>query len=58
MTQCRSYEPAKAYMHRRQQDGLTYREALRCLKRFLARRIYQALIHPVNDATAPRSTCG
>ena len=46
LTQCRSYEPAKAYMRRRQQDGLTYREALRCLKRFLARRIYQALSHP------------
>lgn len=58
MTQCRSYEPAKAYMRRRQQDGLTYREALRCLKRFLARRIYQALIDPAKSATAPRSTCG
>jgi transposase len=46
MTQCRSYQPAKEYVRRRQQDGLTYREALRCLKRFLARRIYHALFHP------------
>ncbi len=58
MTQCRSYQPAKTYMHRRQQDGLTYREALRCLKRFLARRIYQALTHPPCPDTLLLQPCG
>ena len=46
MTQCRSYQPAKAYMSRRQQDGLSHREAFPCLKRFLATRIYHTLTHP------------
>ncbi len=51
MTQCRSYGPAKAYMTRRQQEGLTHREAFRCLKRFLARRIYHALFHSSKPTT-------
>jgi transposase len=40
ITQARSYPPAQAYLARRQREGKTTREALRCLKRHLTRRIY------------------
>ena len=41
------YDPAtKAYMARRTQQGRTHKEIVRCLKRFVAREIYQALVHP------------
>jgi len=43
VTQIRIHEPAKAYMARRQQEGLTKREALRCLKRHLIRVLYRRL---------------
>ena len=40
VTQARSHPPAQAYLARRQHEGKTTREALRCLKRHLTRRIY------------------
>lgn len=43
VTQIGKYEPARAYMARRQTEGLTKREALRCLKRHLARVVYRRL---------------
>jgi transposase len=43
VTQMRIYGPAKAYVERRQQEGLSKREALRCLKRHLARVVYRRL---------------
>jgi transposase len=43
VTQIRIYEPAKVYMARRQQEGLTRREALRCLKRHLIAVVYRRL---------------
>ena len=43
LTQSRSYRPAADYIKRRMQEGRTYREAFRCLKRFIARRVFQEL---------------
>jgi len=43
VTQGRSHPPARAYLERRQAEGKTRREALRCLKRHLARTIYGLL---------------
>jgi transposase len=43
VTQIGKYEPARAYMARRQTEGLTKREALRCLKRHLAKVVYRRL---------------
>lgn len=40
ITQARMHPPARAYLERRQADGKSRREALRCLKRHLARTIY------------------
>ena len=39
-----SHDPAtRAYLERRTQDGLTKREAIRCLKRYVARDLYRQL---------------
>lgn len=39
----RWHEPTKAYVARRTAQGLSKREIIRCLKRYLAREIYQIL---------------
>jgi transposase len=51
ITQIRVHEPAKAYVARRQREGLTKREALRCLKRHLVNAVYRRL----GEAEARRS---
>ncbi|HZP72070.1 MAG TPA: IS110 family transposase [Gaiellaceae bacterium] len=43
VTQGRWHPPARAYLERKQAEGKTRREALRCLKRQLARTVYTTL---------------
>jgi transposase len=43
ITQGRTYAPARAYLERKQNEGKSRREAIRCLKRQLARTIYTTL---------------
>jgi transposase len=43
VTQGRVHPPARAYLERKQSEGKTRREAIRCLKRQLARTIYTTL---------------
>ena len=43
ITQARVYPPARAYLERKQSEGKSRREALRCLKRQLARTVYTTL---------------
>jgi transposase len=43
LTQARTYEPARLYLERRRAEGRTAREARRALKRFVARRVFNAL---------------
>ena len=43
ITQGRIHAPARAYLERKQAEGKTRREAIRCLKRQLARTVYTAL---------------
>jgi transposase len=43
VTQARIHPPARAYLERKQAEGKTRREALRCLKRHLARAVFNAL---------------
>ena len=50
VTQSRVHPPARAYLERKQAEGHSRREALRCLKRHLARTIY----HSLNEAEARR----
>jgi transposase len=43
VTQMRTHEPAQAYLARKRAEGKSKREALRCLKRHLARTVWQTL---------------
>ncbi len=43
VTQGRVHAPARAYLERKQSEGKTRREAIRCLKRQLARTVYTTL---------------
>ena len=40
----RFHQPTRDYVARRTADGRTKREIIRCLKRFLAREIYQRVM--------------
>lgn len=43
ITQARSHPAARAYLERKQAEGKTRREAIRCLKRLLARTVFNTL---------------
>jgi transposase len=43
ITQLRVHEPAKAFVARKRSEGMSNREALRCLKRQLARVVYNTM---------------
>lgn len=43
VTQARMHAPARAYLERKQAEGKSRREALRCLKRHLARVVFRIL---------------
>jgi transposase len=43
ITQARVHEPARAYLERKRAEGKSRREAIRCLKRLLARTVFQTL---------------
>jgi transposase len=43
ITQARYYAPARTYLERKRSEGKSRREALRCLKRLLARTIFNTL---------------
>jgi transposase len=44
LTQLRIHPPAQAFLQRKRQEGKAKREALRCLKRHLARAVYKTLL--------------
>ncbi len=44
MTQGRVHAPARQFLAKKQAEGKSRREALRCLKRHLARRVWRLLI--------------
>ena len=43
VTQARVHPPARAYLERKRAEGKSRREALRCLKRHLARKVWRTL---------------
>jgi hypothetical protein len=45
VTRRRTHPPTIAYIERRIQEGKSRREAIRCLKRYLARNLYRLLEH-------------
>ncbi len=58
ITQMRCHEPAKLYMARKRAEGKSTREGLRCLKRHLARTVWQAMRSAeARRETAPTDAC-
>jgi len=53
VTQGRVHPPARAYLARKQAEGKSRMEALRCLKRHLARRVWQLLPQSEIDRSMP-----
>lgn len=51
VTRLRIDPTTRAYVQRRIQEGKTPREARRCLKRYITRRLWRLLEHPPLDAT-------
>jgi transposase len=54
VTRARCHSETKAYIARKHAEGKTNRDAIRCLKRHLARRIWHLLQPPAPDPTTPR----
>jgi len=50
VTQARMHPPAMAYMERKQAEGMSYREALRCLKRLIARTVFTTMLRAEKSA--------
>jgi transposase len=50
VTRARSHQPTRDYIARRRSEGKSTREAIRCLKRYLARRVWR-LLQPPNPET-------
>lgn len=46
-------ERTKRYVARRTSEGKSRREAVRCLKRYIAREVYRVLMDPNPDGAAP-----
>jgi transposase len=62
LVQAQRYAPAKAYLARRQAEGKTWREAMRALKRYIVRAIFQAwtrclagTVSPADEGTHPHA---
>ncbi len=55
VTRMHWHEPTKAYLARRTAEGKSKPEIMRCLKRYLAREVYRALV-PARPAPAAHTT--
>ena len=44
MTRLAWHQPTKDYMARRTTEGMSKKEIVRCLKRYVAREVYRALV--------------
>lgn len=51
----RHHAPTRAYVERRTAEGLSKREIIRCLKRYIAREIYSALPRNNQASAVPRA---
>ena len=52
ITRMRHHAPTRAYLERRTAEGLTKREIMRCLKRYIAREVFAALPTPALQMAA------
>lgn len=53
LTQARMHPPAIAYMERKRAEGMSKREALRCLKRHVSRALYKTMLRAERARLAP-----
>jgi transposase len=53
LTQARMHPPAMAFMERKQGEGMSYREALRCLKRHISRALFKTMLRAECAQLAP-----
>ena len=51
LAQVRTYPPAQAFVARKRAEGKSWREALRALKRHLARIVFRLLSQPLSQAS-------
>lgn len=51
--QGRVHPPAREFLERKQAEGKSRREALRCLKRHLARRVWKLLVDSEREISPP-----
>jgi transposase len=49
VTRARCHQPTRDYIERRRRDGKTTRDAIRCLKRYLARQVWNLLRAPTPE---------
>lgn len=49
LVRLRHHPPTRAYVERRRAEGRTNREIVRCLKRYVAREVYTAIVNPPAD---------
>ena len=54
MVRLRWHEQTKAYAERRKAEGLSNKDILRCLKRFIAREVFHLLMGKPPRRTAAR----
>jgi transposase len=55
VTRARCHPPTRDYIQRRRSEGKSTREAIRCLKRYLARRVWRLLQPPTPPRTSTPS---
>src|SRR5687767_12575742 len=53
VTRARCHQPTRDYIARRRSEGKSTREAIRCLKRYLARRVWRLLQPPHPETGQP-----
>jgi len=56
VTRARCHSPTREYIERRRCEGKSTREAIRSLKRHLARRVWRLLQPPAPDRTTTPNT--
>ena len=52
----RHHQPTRDYVERRTAGGLSQREIIRCLKRYIAREIYDNLPQPARADLSAKAT--
>ena len=53
LTRMSNHPPTRAYVERRTTEGLSKREIIRCLKRYVAREVFPLVRNIVNEHDTP-----